>query len=141
MKDGYLYRLPTEAEWEYAARAGPTTAFAFGDSLTSDQANFNSGKGAYRNGTMPVGSFQPNAWGLYDMHGNVYEWCQDDYHDSYNGAPGDGSAGLSSGDKRVVRGGSGGNASNLRSAVRHPFAPDTRTGSVGFRVVVVARTQ
>jgi formylglycine-generating enzyme required for sulfatase activity len=138
MNDGYLYRLPTEAEWEYACRAGTTTAFAFGNSLSSDQANV---EGVHRKGTMPVGSFQPNAWGLYDMHGNVYEWVQDDYHDSYNGAPSDGSAWLTSGDRRVVRGGSWGNASNLRSATRHPFTPGTRTGSVGFRVAAVARTR
>lgn len=144
MHDGYSYRLPTEAEWEYAARAGTTTAFAFGDSLGSDQANFGGNhtyndKGRSRPGPTPVGSLQPNAWGLYDMHGNVYEWCLDWYHDSYKGAPSDGSAWLSGGDAKVIRGGAyGSNAGNVRSAARHMFPPDTRTGSLGFRVVAVA---
>jgi serine/threonine-protein kinase len=82
--DGYTYRLPTEAEWEYACRAGTTTAFAYGDLLSSEQANFDgkhpyggASKGVYRQKTTLVGSFQPNAFGLYDMHGNVWEWCQD----------------------------------------------------------------
>lgn len=147
MDDGYRYRLPTEAEWEYAARAGTTTAFAFGDSLTADEANFGGNhpyddKGRSRPGPTPVGSLRPNAWGLYDMHGNVYEWCQDWYHDSYDGAPSDGSAWLSGGDQKVIRGGAyGSNAGNVRSAVRHMFTPDTRTGTLGFRVVAVARIQ
>jgi formylglycine-generating enzyme required for sulfatase activity len=147
MEDGYRYRLPTEAEWEYAARAGTTTAFAFGDTLRSDQANFGGNhpyndKGRLRPAATPVGSLQPNAWGLYDVHGNVYEWCQDWYHDSYNGAPIDGSAWLSGGGERVIRGGAAGsNAGNVRSAVRHSFTPETRTGSLGFRVVAVVRSQ
>jgi len=147
MQDGYQYRLPTEAEWEYAARAGTTTAFAFGDSLRPDQANFGGNhpyddKGRLRPATTPVGSLQPNAWGLYDMHGNVYEWCQDWYHDSYNGAPTDGSAWLTGGDEKVIRGGAAGsNAGNVRSAVRHNMAPGKRTGSLGFRVVAVVRAQ
>ena len=148
MQDGYQYRLPTEAEWEYGARAGTTTAFAFGDSLSSEQANFNANhpyfdtdKGRPRAAATPVGSLQPNAWGLYDMHGNVYEWCEDSYHDSYEGAPADGSAWLSGGsDQKVIRSGAyGSNAANVRSAVRHAFAPGTRTGTLGFRVAAVAR--
>jgi formylglycine-generating enzyme required for sulfatase activity len=150
MNDGYLYRLPSEAEWEYACRAGTTTAFAFGDSLSSDQANFagdcpygGAGKGVYRGKTTPVGSFQPNAWGLYDMHGNVYEWCQDWYHDSYNGAPNDGSAWLSGGEQknRVLRGGSWSIiASQLRSAYRYQYKPDARLSYHGLRVVAIARS-
>jgi len=159
MSDGYRYRLPTEAEWEYACRAGTTTAFAFGDSLNSDQANFNGkclyggvGTGVNRGQTTPVGSFQPNAWGLYDMHGNVWEWCQDWYHDSYNGAPTDGSAWLSGGEQkdtncrqpedcRVLRGGAWSHeAYDLRSAARGGRHPGDRGKSYGFRVVAVART-
>jgi formylglycine-generating enzyme required for sulfatase activity len=150
LNDGYRYRLPTEAEWEYAARAGTTTAFAFGDSLSSEQANFNGhhryldkDKGRPRAAATPVGSLQPNAWGLYDMHGNVYEWCEDSYHDNYEGAPSDGSAWLSGGsDQKAIRGGAyGSNAANVRSAVRHSFTPGTRTGSLGFRVAAVARAR
>jgi formylglycine-generating enzyme required for sulfatase activity/uncharacterized caspase-like protein len=147
--DGYTYRLPSEAEWEYAARAGTTTAFAFGDSLSSAQANFDgnypyggAAKGVYREKTMPVGSFQPNAFGLFDMHGNVWEWCQDWYHGSYAGAPTDGSAWLNGGEQeyRVVRGGSWvNNAYNCRSAYRLRNAPDNCLNLFGFRVVAVAR--
>ncbi|PYS93012.1 MAG: hypothetical protein DMF64_06825 [Acidobacteria bacterium] len=148
--DGYTYRLPTEAEWEYAARAGTTTAFAFGDSLSSEQANFDgdypyggAAKGVYRQ-TRPVGSFQPNAFGLFDMHGNVWEWCQDWYHGSYAGAPTDGSAWLSGGEQkyRMLRGGSwlNGLAFNLRSADRNWDTPDLRNVVIGFRVVAVVRT-
>jgi formylglycine-generating enzyme required for sulfatase activity len=78
--------LPSEAQWEYACRAGTTTNFYFGDTITKDQANFNSDK------TSDVGIYPPNAWGLYDMHGNVWEWCEDDWHENYEGAPTDGSA-------------------------------------------------
>ena len=150
MNDGYTYRLPTEAEWEYACRAGTATAFAFGDSLSSDQANFDgnypyggAGKGVYREKMAPVGSFQPNAWGLYDMHGNVWEWCQDWLHDSYNGAPTDGSAWLTGGEQksRVVRGGSFDfGASHLRSAFHLGLPPAFRQDGTGFRVVAIART-
>lgn len=159
--DGYTYRLPTEAEWEYACRAGTTTKFAFGDSLSSEQANFDgdspyppgASKGVYRRKTMPVGSFQPNAWGLYDMHGNVSEWCEDWFHDNYNGAPTDGSAWLSRGEHkylseggpkyRVVRGG-GYFSSGLfvTSSNRNTLAAtDTTCCVLGFRVVTVVRTQ
>ena len=152
MNDGYAYRLPTEAEWEYACRAGTTTEFAFGDSLSSDQANFDgnypyggaaklqSGAGVYRQKTTPVGSFQPNAFGLFDMHGNVLEWCEDWYHETYYGAPTDGSAWLSGGEQkyRVLRGGSWyGNATYLRSAYRNWYYPGSRFDPYGFRVVAV----
>jgi len=83
---GRAFSLPSEAQWEYACRAGTTTPFAFGDTLTPDQANFNS------DSTSEVGSFPANAWGLQDMHGTVWEWCADHWHDSYDGAPADGSA-------------------------------------------------
>ncbi len=96
---GRTYSLPTEAQWEYACRAGTTTPFHFGETITSDLANYhasstyaNEAKGEYREKTTPVGQFPPNAFGLYDMHGNVDEWCLDDYHDNYEGAPTDGSA-------------------------------------------------
>lgn len=151
MNDGYTYSLPTEAEWEYACRAATTTAFEFGDSLNSAQANFDGNypyggaeKGINRQMTTPVGSFQPNAAGLYDMHGNVSEWCQDWYHDSYNTAPNDGSAWLSGGDQkyRVLRGGSWKYSGyQLRSAYRDGNSPSGRLGIVGFRVVAVRRTQ
>src|SRR5205823_8267237 len=140
-----------EAEWEYACRAGTTTAFSFGDSLSSEQANFDGNypyggapKGVYRQKTVAVGSFQPNGFGLYDMHGNVWEWCEDWYHDSYNGAPTDGSAWLSGGEQkyRVLRGGSWGyHAYYLRSAGRNGYTPAFRDDTYGFRVVASARTQ
>ncbi|MDJ0797909.1 MAG: SUMF1/EgtB/PvdO family nonheme iron enzyme [Calothrix sp. MO_167.B12] len=95
---GREYRLPSEAEWEYACRAGTTTPFHFGETITSDLANYdgestygNTPKGEKRGQTTPVGSFPPNAFGLYDMHGNVWEWCLDDWHSNYEGAPTDGS--------------------------------------------------
>jgi formylglycine-generating enzyme required for sulfatase activity len=150
--DGYSYRLPSEAEWEYACRAGTTTEFAFGNSLSSEQANFDgnhpyggAAKGVYRQKTITVGSFQPNGWGLYDMHGNVWEWCEDVVHENYNGAPADGSVWMSGGDssRRVLRGGSwyyGYPAYLLRSAGRFWLTPDLRYNLFGFRVVALART-
>lgn len=140
--DGFKYRLPSEAEWEYACRAGTTTAFAFGDSILVDQANFDLHGEAGK--TIPVGSFQPNAFGLFDTHGNVWEWCQDWYHDKYNAAPTDGRAWLSGGDQkyRVLRGGSWrADANSLRSAVRNWASPGDRDDSIGFRVVAVAQTK
>jgi eukaryotic-like serine/threonine-protein kinase len=147
---GKEYRLPTEAEWEYAARARTTSPFAFGYTLSSEQANFdgnypygNFPAGINRNKTTPVGSFEPNAFNLHDMHGNVWEWCEDVYHDNYNGAPTDGSAWLSGGDSsvRVLRGGSWRLAGeSCRSAVRVRFPPGVRSLIIGFRVVVSERT-
>ncbi|HEX8843178.1 MAG TPA: bifunctional serine/threonine-protein kinase/formylglycine-generating enzyme family protein [Pyrinomonadaceae bacterium] len=144
---GRKYRLPTEAEWEYAARAGTTTAFSFGNSLSSDQANFDGNspygdapKGVYRRYTTPVGSFAPNGFGLYDMHGNVWEWCEDTYHNNYTGAPRDGSAWIGGPALRVVRGGSWiSNGDSLRSAIREREAQKNESPSVGFRVVAVER--
>jgi formylglycine-generating enzyme required for sulfatase activity len=149
--DGYIYRLPSEAEWEYAARAGTTTAFAFGDSLSSAQANFDGGypygqaaKGVFLKKTTPVGNFEPNAFGLFDMHGNVREWVQDYYHDSYVGAPTDGSAWERGGDqtKRVSRGGSWFATSDYcRSANRvgHSLSDPGYDGMIGLRLVAVPR--
>lgn len=98
LQTGLRYRLPSEAEWEYACRAGTTTPFHFGERLRTDQANFDgnftyngSTKDEYRAKTVPVGSFAPNDFGLHDMHGNVWEWCEDTWHDNYRGAPADGS--------------------------------------------------
>ena len=144
---GRNYRLPTEAEWEYACRAGTTTPFYFGETITTDLANYNgnyaygSGPvGIYRQKTTDVNSFPPNAFGLYDMHGNVLEWCQDWWHDSYEAAPEDGRAWLSHGEeeeeRRVLRGGSWYDYPvGCRSANRFRVTPEGRYNSVGFRVV------
>ncbi|QQS49444.1 MAG: formylglycine-generating enzyme family protein [Acidobacteriota bacterium] len=151
-KTGREYRLPTEAEWEYACRAGTDTPFAFGETITPDYVNYDGNnpyakapKGIWRMETVDVGSLGvANGWGLYDMHGNVWEWCEDLWHGNYEGAPRDGSAWLSGGDSsmRVVRGGSFGNdAWYCRSAYRLDFVPDYRGHDLGFRVVCVsART-
>lgn len=112
---GQRFRLPSEAEWEYAARAGTTTKFSTGDCISTNQANYNGNypnnncsKGEYRKQTVPVGSFPANAFGLQDMHGNVWEWTQDCWKDSYSGAPADGSARASGNcGRRVQRGGRG----------------------------------
>jgi formylglycine-generating enzyme required for sulfatase activity len=142
-------RLPTEAEWEYACRAGSKTPFSTGDNLTTEQANYNGNhpyknypKGDFIGRTTPVKKYQPNAWGLYDMHGNVWEWCRDKWHDSYKGAPDDGSA-WESGDSsyRVLRGGSwDDHALGCRSANRLRGEPDYRGYDVGFRLVFVPQS-
>jgi len=138
------FRLPSEAEWEYACRAGTTTPFYFGDTISADQANYDDNyvygkgkKGVPRGQTTDVGSFPPNAWGLCDMHGNVWEWCADIWHSDYNGAPDDGSAWLESGGSdRVLRGGSwDGEPGDARSAYRRFNDPADRYDSFGFRVV------
>jgi formylglycine-generating enzyme required for sulfatase activity len=134
---GRTYRLPSEAQWEYAARAGTTTPFYFGDTITSKLANYNSNK------TTDVGSFPPNAFGLYDMLGNVWEWCADPWHDNYEGAPTDGSVWEEdpSRNKRVRRGSSWDlNADFCRTAYRDWHVPGGRFDKVGIRVVWVART-
>ncbi|MDQ6979096.1 MAG: formylglycine-generating enzyme family protein [Mariprofundaceae bacterium] len=149
-KLGNGYRLPTEAEWEYAARAGTTTPFMTGQCISTDQANYNGSnsvfsykdcpKGEYRKTTMAVGSFSPNAWGLYDMHGNVWEWTADCSNKSYTGAPSNGSAWLSGTcEQRVLRGGSWSNSPwSLRSANRGGNNSGNRDGTIGFRVVLSA---
>ena len=145
---GKDYRLPSESEWEYACRAGTTTPFYFGETITPELVNYhgnstygNSPKGEYRKETTPVGQFPPNAFGLYDMHGNVFEWCQDVYHENYNEAPTDGSAweieGDSDSNKRVARGGSWYfNARMCRSAYRYiSFSVELAYFNFGFRLV------
>ena len=131
---GNVYRLPTEAEWEYACRAGTTTKFSFGD----DESDFGE-YGWYRENsgrtTHPVGSKLPNAWGLYDMHGNVWEWCQDWYGDYPSGSVTDPS-GATSSSFRVFRGGGWFNAAvGCRSANRVRYLPSFRGDPLGFRVV------
>jgi formylglycine-generating enzyme required for sulfatase activity len=148
---GRAYRLPTEAEWEYATRAGTTTPFAFGPTVTPDIVNYNGNysygaaeKGSYRQKTVPVGSLGvANAFGLFDLHGNVYEWCQDVWHESYNSAPTDGSAWLIGGNssQRVLRGGSWFSESwSCRSADRESLAPGDIYPLIGMRVVSALRT-
>ncbi len=143
---GRLYRLPTEAEWEYACRAGTTLPFAFGQTITPEFVNYDGnypyGKaetGKYRGETVPVGSLGvANAFGLFDMHGNVWEWCEDFWHNSYEKAPSDGSAWLSGEDSspRVLRGGSWGfYGSDCRSANRDRSAPGVIGHVLGFRLV------
>ena len=143
------YRLPSEAEWEYACRAGTTTPFHFGPTISPKFANYDGTRvygdgfeGEYRKKTTPVGSFKvANAFGLYDMHGNVREWCADHRHDNYDGAPTDGSAWIEGGDGsyRVLRGGSWFlNPQFCRSASRVRLDPDLVGSSSGFRVVCSA---
>jgi formylglycine-generating enzyme required for sulfatase activity len=134
---GKVYRLLTEAEWEYAARAGKPTAYSWGDEIGKDNANCNGCGSEWDNRkTAPVGSFAPNAFGLYDMHGNVWEWVEDCYHDNYNGAPLDGTAWIAGDCKyRVVRGGSWMVPPQvLRTANRRRYTPGDRDPDLGFRV-------
>ncbi|MFM6196545.1 MAG: SUMF1/EgtB/PvdO family nonheme iron enzyme, partial [Planktothrix sp.] len=133
-KTGKTYRLPSEAEWEYTCRAGTTTPFHFGKTITPNLANYNNNCGE----TTDVGSFPPNAFGLYDMHGNVWEWCADPWHENYNGAAIDGSVWESDGNTqyRVLRGGSWYiDPWYCRSAVRSRGVPVSRDRYFGFRVV------
>jgi formylglycine-generating enzyme required for sulfatase activity len=139
------YRLPSEAEWEYACRAGTTTPFYFGETITGELANYNTNKTyveEYRNETTPVGQFPPNAFGLYDMYGNVWEWCADTWHDNYDGAPTDGSAWIENGDdnRSPLRGGAWYTFPyRCRSAHRNIDARRySRSFLYGFRVVCSA---
>lgn len=146
-KTGQRYRLPSEAEWEYACRAGTRTAFNTGESISTEQANYdglyiyNGGeRGQYRGGTTPQATFAPNAWGLFDMHGNVWEWVQDIVHDNYHGAPADGSAWEEGADtsRRILRGGSWlYHPRYLRSALRNGYSAVLSNDIVGFRVARV----
>ena len=131
---GQPYRLLTESEWEYAARAGTTTPYHTGETITPQQANFDGGSEPYRRQTSPVGSFAPNGFGLYDMHGNVAEWVQD-CHGDYAAAPSDGSAVERDDCRRVLRGGSWSSSPEyLRAANRGGSSTDKRYYGSGFRV-------
>jgi formylglycine-generating enzyme required for sulfatase activity len=144
-KTGRHYRLPSEAEWEYACRAGTTTPFSCCETITTDLSNYD-GKHIYGSGTTGVyqqetteaGSFPPNAFGLYDMQGNVWEWCADHWHDNYEGAPTDGSAWITGKYhlSKLLRGGSWNTAPGYcRSASRNCNYPVGAYPDLGFRVV------
>ena len=142
-KAGRVYRLPTEAEWEYACRAGTKTPFHYGDSLSSKQANFDGNfpyggadKGPYLGKTAKVGTYAANAFGLYDMHGNVWQWCQDWYTDKPPGGEDPEVTTVAS--LRVIRGGCWLNLGGFcRSAFRIWYVPGYRYYSLGFRVAAV----
>jgi formylglycine-generating enzyme len=153
-KTGKLYRLPTEAEWEYACRAGSRTAFNTGGNITTSQSNYdgnnpynNNQKGRFRANTVAVDTFEPNAWGLFNMHGNVLEWCSDwggdwRYRTYYNDCKAKGTVhdpqGVATGWYRVVRGGGWWtDAESCRSAYRHDYGPEVRYGDIGFRLVLM----
>ena len=149
-RTGKNYRLPSEAEWEYACRAGTKTPFSFGDNITTDLVNYNgtypyksAPKGKYREQTTDVGTFPPNPFGLYDMHGNVWEWCEDDWHENYIDAPTDGSAwnSQSGSNTKPLRSGSWySDARSCRSAARTRLSRAFRSSRYGFRVVSLFRT-
>ncbi len=137
---GFVYRLPTEAEWEYACRAGTTTRFSFGDDLAETElpeyAWFTNNSDS---STRPVGQLKPNPWGLSDLHGNVWEWCQDLWQDAYPGGTVTDPTGPTDGWLRVARGGSWlYDAAFSRSANRDNYGPDNRCSDIGFRVVLAA---
>ncbi len=146
-KTGHQYHLPSEAQWEYACRAGTTTPFHFGHTMTTALANYDGNeiyaseaKGVYRQQTTEVGQFFSNAFGLYDMHGNVGEWCADLWHENYQNAPTDGSVWDKGGEKslRLLRGGSWNDTSDdCRSAYRSWYNSTSRNDLVGFRVVTM----
>ena len=132
-KTGQVWRLPTEAEWEYVARAGTKTRYAFGDTIGAELANY----GYLIRKTLPVGQYPANGFGVYDMHGNVWEWVSD-YYDAkyYEHSPGKDPKGPQKGASRVFRGGSWlFEARNLRSSDRNSYAPNFRSNNLGFRLV------
>ena len=141
--EGKQFRLPTEAEWEYACRAGTTTPFHFGDTISTDQANYDGNytygsgkKGINRDQTTPVANFPANAWGLHDMHGNVWDWCNDWYGPYPGGSCAD-PQGVEDGDARVLRGGSwSGDPGGCRAANRLKIAPSRRIDDLGCRLVM-----
>ena len=149
-KTGREYRLPSEAEWEYACRAGTATPFHFGETIDAGLANYDGtttvyGKGVngpYREKTTPVREFPPNPWGLFDVHGNVWEWCQDDYERDYNATPTDGTVHISNKSEntsKVQRGGSWiGPPEDCRSAFRSSDSRARCYDYIGFRVVCSA---
>ena len=144
MEGKNMYRLPTEAEWEYACRAGTKTLFSYGNCLSTDQANFDGRRtlddcsnGNYRKTPVPVATFAANSWGLYDMHGNVWEWCRDWYGKKLPGDVTD-PTGAPAGKYRVVRGGSWFSVDHdCRSANRDRSAPHLELNHTGFRVVMI----
>ena len=137
---GERVRLPSEAEWEYACRAGTRTPFHTGIEITPAEANFPYDEHGFRVGRgarTPAGRLAPNAFGLESMHGNVCEWCADTWHPTYQGAPGDGSAWIDAGTRRVIRGGAWDYLPRLlRSSWRDALPETTRRDNVGFRIVV-----
>jgi len=143
-KSDRVFRLPSEAEWEYTCRAGTETPFYFGEIISTEQANYDGNstygsgkKGEYRKQTTDVGIFPANAFGLYDIHGNVWEWCADHWHGNYDDEPTDGSAWITANDKdsRLLRGGSWSNdPDDCRSAYRHYNSPGNQNDNIGFRV-------
>ncbi len=145
LRTGKHYTLPSEAQWEYACRAKTITPFHFGETISPELANYNGNytygegqKGGYREQTTDAGSFPANAWGLHDMHGNVWEWCADHWHSNYNKAPADGSPWIndkSNDSGRLLRGGSwNGLPGDCRSACRVDYLPGAQHDAVGFRV-------
>ena len=143
---GRQYQLPSEAQWEYACRAGTQTPFNIGETITSQLADYigtytykAEAVGEYRQSTVPVGQFSPNAFGLHDMHGNVWEWCADSWHTTYRGAPTDGKAwvGAQRSPMRTIRGGSWlDTPAKVRSASRSGYLATGLNRTIGFRVVV-----
>jgi len=146
-KTGQKYELPSEAQWEYACRAGTTTPFHFGQTITTQLANYDGNetyaseaKGVYRQQTTEVGRFSPNAFGLYDMHGNIGEWCADLWHDNYQNAPTDGSVWEKGGENalRLIRGGSWNDTpDDCRSAYRSWYTSTSKNDLVSFRVIAM----
>jgi formylglycine-generating enzyme required for sulfatase activity len=145
-KTSQRYLLPSEAQWEYACRAGTNTPFSFGETLTTEIANYVGGHtfrrespGEYRHCTTQAGTFPPNAFGLYDMHGNLWEWCADNWLNDYSAAPRDGSAYFKKADPyRVARGGSWHEPpENCRSTTRIRFLESNADEFIGFRICVV----